>query len=87
MTKRNYAAIMSAKDTAREIKKLTDEVKEKGVTKAYKAVMRIAELNDKWLNDFENVNPAWTPDNAQQGQYQKRTYRTPAPAYEKETYK
>lgn len=47
MTKRNYAAIMSAKDMSREIKKLTDEVKSKGVTKAYKAVMRIAELNWK----------------------------------------
>lgn len=76
MSKKCYAAIMSAKEVSAEIKQLTDEVKEKGVTKAYKAVMRIAELNDKFINDFGDVDPAWSPEPKQQN-----TQPAQAPAY------
>lgn len=62
MTKKCYAAIMSAKDMSAKIKELTDEVKEKGVTKAYKAIMAIAEMNDKYVADFASVDPAWSPE-------------------------
>lgn len=89
MTKRCYAAILTAKDMSAKIKELTDEVREKGVTKAYKAVMQIAELNDKYFRDFQNINPAWTPDNpqpyytapaAQSAPAQNATANMPAPA-------
>lgn len=87
MTKRCYAAIMTAKDMSARIKELTDEVKAKGVTKAYKAVMEIAEMNDKYFADFQSVDPAWTPDsekakkNAAQTGPAKAPAYTPAPAY------
>lgn len=79
MSKKCYAAIMTAKEISQEIKTLTDEVKEKGVTKAYKAVMRIAELNDKYIEDFGDVDPAWSPEPKQQ--QQPIQTQTPAPAY------
>ena len=42
MSKKCYAAIMSARETTTEIKKLTDEVKATGVKNAYKNLMKIA---------------------------------------------
>lgn len=77
MTKKCYAAIMTAKDTSAKIKELTDEVKAKGVTKAYKAVMEIAELNDKYYREFQDIDPAWTPEGAAKA---ARAQSNPAPA-------
>lgn len=64
MTKKCFAAIMTAQEVSAEVKKLTDEVKEKGVTVAYKNIMKIAELNDKYYTDFYGIDPYWTPDSA-----------------------
>ena len=72
---------MTAKEISQEIKTLTDEVKEKGVTKAYKAVMRIAELNDKYIADFGDVDPAWSPEPKQQQPTQTQAPAAAAPAY------
>lgn len=66
MSKKCYAAIMSARETTTEIKKLTDEVKATGVKNAY--IMKIAELNDKFYRDFHDVDPAWSIDKKNQGQ-------------------
>ena len=68
MSKKCYAAIMSARETTTEIKKLTDEVKATGVKNAYKNLMKIAELNDKFYRDFHDVDPAWSIDKKNQGQ-------------------
>lgn len=68
MSKKCYAAIMSARETTEEIKKLTDEVKATGVRNAYKNLMKIAELNDKFYRDFHDVDPAWSIDKKPQGQ-------------------
>ena len=68
MSKKCYAAIMSARETTEEIKKLTDEVKATGVKNAYKNLMKIAELNDKFYRDFHDVDPAWSIDKKNQGQ-------------------
>lgn len=68
MSKKCYAAIMSARETTTEIKKLTDEVKTTGVKNAYKNLMKIAELNDKFYRDFHDVDPAWSIDKKNQGQ-------------------
>ena len=81
MSKKCYAAIMTAKEISQEIKTLTDEVKVKGVTKAYKAVMRIAELNDKYISDFGDVDPAWSPEPKQQQPTQTQAPAAAAPAY------
>ena len=68
MSKKCYAAIMSARETTTEIKKLTDEVKATGVKNAYKNLMKIAELNDKFYRDFHDVDPAWSIDKKNQSQ-------------------
>lgn len=81
MSKKCYAAIMSAKEISAEIKTLTDEVREKGVTKAYKAVMRIAELNDKFVQDFGDVDPAWSPEPKKQKPAAQPAAQTAQPAY------
>ena len=54
MSKKCYAAIMSARET--------------GVKNAYKNLMKIAELNDKFYRDFHDVDPAWSIDKKNQGQ-------------------
>lgn len=65
MSKRNFACIMTAKETATKIKELTDEVKVIGVTKAYKNLKKIAEINDRFVAQFGNTDPNWSPKNTE----------------------
>lgn len=62
MSKKCYAAILSAKEISKEIQMITNNVTEPNDAQAYEAMMQIAELNDKFVKDFMDVDPAWTPD-------------------------
>lgn len=58
---KEYAAIATAKENAALITSLIDEVKKGGVTKAYKALMKIDEINAKWAADFGNLDLSFRP--------------------------
>lgn len=75
MTRKCFAAIMTAKENSEKIKKLTDSVLSGSVTKAYGAIKEIAALNEKYIQDFGSVNPYWTPD----GNGKPETKKAPAP--------
>lgn len=66
MTRKCFAAIQSAKDVSKQIKKLTDTVltKPNGSKQAYEQIRKIAELNNKFIRDFGSVDPYWTPADA-----------------------
>lgn len=75
MTRKCFAAIMTAKENSEKIKELTDSVLSGSVTKAYGAIKEIAALNEKYIQDFGSVNPYWTPD----GNGKPEAKKTPAP--------
>lgn len=86
MTKKCYACIKCSTELAAEIQNLTNTVLAKGgMTKAYGTIKKIAELNDKFVREFSDVDPGWTPP-----VYNKKpsqpTVAAPAIAYEEETY-
>lgn len=86
MTKKCYACILTSIEAAEAIQKLTNAVLAKGgMTKAYGAIKQIAEINNKFLNDFGDIDPSWTPPvyNTQPAQ---PTVAAPAMAYAEETY-
>ena len=86
MTKKCYACILTSRELAEAIKALTDAVLAKGgMTKAYGAIKQIAEMNDKFIHDFGDIDPSWTPPvyNTQPAQ---PTIAAPAMAYAEETY-
>ena len=59
LSKKTYASIFCAKDDFNKIKTLGGELK---VTNAYKTAKAMLELANKWLSDFEDVNPSWKPE-------------------------
>lgn len=61
ISRKAFAAIMTAKDDMKEIIALGEELK---VTNAYKTAQKMAEIAAKYMADFENVDPAWTPATA-----------------------
>lgn len=81
MSKKCYAAILSAKEASAAIKELTDEAKG-SCTKAYKNLMKIAEINDKYYRDFKDVDPAWSIDNKQAQASAAPANKSAAPVYE-----
>lgn len=62
LSKKTYASIFCARDDFRAIKEMGNDLK---VTNSYKTAKAMLELAEKWLNDFEDVNPQWKPDEAQ----------------------
>lgn len=79
MTKKCYAAIRTAKEISVQIKQLIDEINEKGDEVIYDNLMKIAELNDKYLQDFGEVNPYWQPP---KNKTFKETYVPPEAMYD-----
>lgn len=61
MTKKCFAAIMTAKDNSALIKEMTDTVLNGGMTKAYATIKKIAELNDTYIKQFGDIDPYWQP--------------------------
>lgn len=59
LSKKTYASIFCARDDFRAIKEMGNDLK---VTNSYKTAKAMLELAEKWLNDFEDVNPQWKPD-------------------------
>lgn len=62
ISKKAYAAIKTAQDDMAKIQALAAELK---VTNAYKTAQAMAEIANKYMADFADVDPAWTPANAQ----------------------
>jgi hypothetical protein len=62
LSKKTYASIFCARDDFKAIKEMGNDIK---VTNSYKTAKAMLELAEKWLNDFEDVNPQWKPDEAQ----------------------
>ena len=62
MTKKCFACIKTAQETNAKINELLSDLK---VTNAYKSVKAVAELNNKFIEDFGNVDPAWKPEQTQ----------------------
>lgn len=61
LSKKTYASIFCARDDFRAIKEMGNDLK---VTNSYKTAKAMLELAEKWLNDFEDVNTQWKPDEA-----------------------
>ena len=61
MTKKQFAALCSAKETMQQINDLLAGVK---VTNAYNTNKAIGVITEKWLKDFADTDPRWMPDNA-----------------------
>ena len=61
LSKKTYASIFCARDDFKAIKEMGNDIK---VTNSYKTAKAMLELAEKWLNDFEDVNPQWKPDEA-----------------------
>lgn len=61
LSKKTYASIFCAKDDFKAIREMGQDLK---VTNSYKTAKAMLELANKWLADFEDVNPSWKPDEA-----------------------
>lgn len=65
MTKKCFAAILSAQELARKIEGIVNGLEKP--QKSYAAIKEIDALNAKFLADFGSVDPAWKPEGAKQG--------------------
>lgn len=64
VTKKCYAGWMTAKENAVDIKKLTDNIVDRNDTKELNnALLKIKEMNDKFISDFGDTDLKWTPPN------------------------
>lgn len=59
MTKKQYASIKCAIESSEKIKELTDFVLHGHVTQAYNTIKQIAAINDKYYQDFKDVDLYW----------------------------
>jgi hypothetical protein len=73
VTKKTYAALMSAKDYMKSIREMTQETlnltSDLKVTNAYhtaqvasEALKAISEIAECYINDFSDVDPRWRPE-------------------------
>lgn len=58
ISKKNYAAIMTAKDDMRAIVALGKNLTN---ANAYKTAYQMVAIAVKYMADFGNLDPAWTP--------------------------
>lgn len=65
MTKKCFAAILSAQELARKIEGIVNGLEKP--QKSYAATKEIVALNAKFIEDFGNVDPAWKPKGAKTG--------------------
>lgn len=72
VSRKTYAALMTAKDDMNAIRKMTQDAleltKELKVTNAYRtaqaaseALKAIAEIAESYITDFSDVDPKWKP--------------------------
>lgn len=67
ISKKAFAAIMTAKDDMNAIIAMGNDLK---VTNAYKTAQAMLEIANKYMADFGDVDPAWTPASAQKAEAQ-----------------
>ena len=72
ISKKAFAAIMTAKDDMNAIIAMGADLK---VTNSYKTAQAMLEIAQKYMADFGDVDPAWTPASAQA---QANTAQVPA---------
>lgn len=60
MTKKCYAAIMSAKENMAKIENMIGDVMH-SPTRAYSTLKTVLEIVEKWNKDFGNCDPNWQP--------------------------
>ena len=58
ISKKAYAAIKTAQDDMLQIQKLAADLK---VTNSYTTAKTMSEIANKYMTDFADVDPAWTP--------------------------
>lgn len=58
ISKKAFAAIMTAKDDMRQIIELGNDLK---VTNAYNTAKAVIAIAEKYMADFGDVDPAWSP--------------------------
>lgn len=58
ISKKAFAAIMTAKDDMRKIQELGANLK---VTNAFKTAQAMLEIANTYMADFEDCDPYWTP--------------------------
>lgn len=72
MSTKCFAHILTSQEMSAQIKELTDEVLSPGgLTKAYNAIKKIAELNNSFYRQFKDTDPRWFPPEAQSKTYAK----------------
>lgn len=60
MTRKNYAAMMCAKEQMKAMQELAEKALKKPTT-AYATIKQIQEITAKWNADFSNCDAAWRP--------------------------
>lgn len=59
MTKKCFAAIKTAQEISARIKELTETIDKNDAEAMYAALTEIKKMNDKYVDNFGNVDPYW----------------------------
>lgn len=69
ISKKAFAAIMTAKDDMKQIVELGNDLK---VTNAYNTAKAVIAIAEKYMADFGDVDPAWSPAKAKAAEAQAK---------------